>query len=250
MTNRAILACLAMAAILAGCGGGTATPASSVAAPSATPSTGPVASAATSPAGSAAAPTAEDLAVAMIDSVPTPCEVAEGLGRVWISSYAENAVVGIDPATNEVATTLAVHEGPCGVTVGFDSVWVSGGTQTVARIDPEGGVTLATIQIPGEIYDVQAGPDAVWANDRTNGTLVKIDPAANEIAATYELGTSADGSGSPTTRSGSPPTGRARSSGSIPRTVRSSRRSRWGHARTGSPLVRTRSGSRTLATGP
>ena len=33
----------------------------------------------------------------------------------------------------------------------------------------------------------------MWATDRTNGTLVRIDPATNEIAATYELGTSADG---------------------------------------------------------
>jgi YVTN family beta-propeller protein len=250
MTNRAILACcLVTAAIVAACGGGTAPTTSSVAPPSATPSTEPVASAAASPAGSAAAGLiAEDLAVAKIDGVPTPCEVAEGLKRVWISSYAENEVVGIDPATNEVVTTLAVPEGPCGVTVGFDSVWVSGGSQTVARIDPESGETLATIAIPGEIYDVQAGPDAVWATDRTNGTLVRIDPATNEIAATSELGTSGTGSGSQMTRSGSRPTGVARSSGSTRRTARSSPRSWWAHARTGLPLARTPSGSRTRAT--
>ena len=200
--------------------------------------------------GSAAAgPAAEDLAVATIETVPTPCEVAEGLGRVWISSYAQNEVVGIDPATNEVVTTLAVPDGPCGVTVGFDSVWVSGGTQTVARIDPESGETLATIHVPGEIYDVQAGPDAVWATDRTNGTLVKIDPATNEIADTYELGRAPMGSASLTTRSGSPPTGPARYSGSTPRMARSSPRSRWAPARTGLRSARTRSGSRTRATG-
>ena len=72
---------------------------------------------ATSPAGSAAVgPAAEDLAVASIDTVPSPCELAEGLGRVWISSYARNEVVGIDPATNEVVTTLAVPDGPCSMT--------------------------------------------------------------------------------------------------------------------------------------
>ena len=34
------------------------------------------------------------MAVAKIDTVPTPCELAEGLDRIWISSYAQNAVVG------------------------------------------------------------------------------------------------------------------------------------------------------------
>ena len=184
MANRSMLACcLVAAAILAACGVGASTPVASDGSTTAAPSSGVAgsqpASRAASPAASAAGPAAEALAVAVIDSVPTPCEVAEGLDRVWISSYADNAVAGIDPATNEVVTTLAVPDGPCGVTVGFDSVWVSGGTQTVARIDPDSGETIATIQIPGEIYDVQAGPDAIWASDRTNGTLVRIDPETN-----------------------------------------------------------------------
>ena len=114
-------------------------------------------------------PAAEVLAVARIATVPSPCELAEGLDRIWISSYGNNAVVGIDPSTNEGTTTLDVPDGPCGVTVGFGSVWVSGGTQTVARIDPESGETIATIEIPGEIYDVQAGPDAIWASDASSG---------------------------------------------------------------------------------
>jgi hypothetical protein len=120
MTNRAILACLAMVAILAGCGEGAATtPASSAAAPSEIPSTGPVASPAASPSSSeAAGPAAEDMAIAKIESVATPCELAEGLDRIWISSYTQNAVVGINPATNEIVTTLEVPQGPCGVTVG------------------------------------------------------------------------------------------------------------------------------------
>ena len=230
MTNRAILACLAMAAILAGCGGGTATPASPPAAPSAVASTEPVASSAASPAGSAAAgPAAEDLAVAAIETVPTPCEVAEGLGRVWISSYAQNEVVGIDPATNETVSTLAVPDGPCGVTVGFDSVWVSGGTQTVARIDPESGETLATIHVPARSMTsrqgrTRCGPrtgrtarssrstpkptrsrpptswgpsadgfriadDAIWVAADRTGEVFRVDPEDGSVVATIKVGT-------------------------------------------------------------
>ena len=43
-----------------------------------------------------------DLAIARIETVPSPCELAEGLGLIWVTSYAANEVVAIDPATNEV----------------------------------------------------------------------------------------------------------------------------------------------------
>ncbi|HKB27454.1 MAG TPA: hypothetical protein VKC59_00340, partial [Candidatus Limnocylindrales bacterium] len=182
---------LAIAVVIGACGG---TPASTPTGNANTPSSSAPSSAAASPA-SVASPGTEgsDLAVARIESIPSPCELADGLGFVWVTSYSRDEVDAIDPASNAVIRTFAVPQGPCGVAVGFRSLWVSGGSRTVSRVDPVSGKQQAAIPIPGEIYDVQVGPDAVWASDRSNGSLVRIDPATNTAIGTYRVGASADG---------------------------------------------------------
>lgn len=136
---RIIVLVVATVAIAA-CGDSSGPSGAPVASASATTATTaqPSATPSASPDASGGLP-ATDLALARIDTIASPCEMAEGLGLVWVTSYARSEVVALDPATNEVVRTFAVPQGPCGVTVGFDAVWVSGGTQTVARIDPETG---------------------------------------------------------------------------------------------------------------
>jgi hypothetical protein len=51
------------------------------------------------------------LALARIESVESPCELADGLDRICASLYGANEVVWIDPGANEMST-LAVPEGP------------------------------------------------------------------------------------------------------------------------------------------
>jgi hypothetical protein len=106
------------------CGGGSGSVAPTVVvgdasseAPSAPPSASP--SAAT-----VGGQPATELAIATIETVESPSELAEGLDRIWISSYAANEVLPIDPATNEVMATLAVPEGPCGIAAAAGSIWL------------------------------------------------------------------------------------------------------------------------------
>ena len=62
--------------------------------------------------------------------------IAADEGSVWVSLGQSNKVVSIDPATNEVAGSVAATD-PLGVVLGDGSVWVSLPiNNVVVRIEP------------------------------------------------------------------------------------------------------------------
>jgi streptogramin lyase len=71
--------------------------------------------------------------------------VAVGDEGIWIIGYGGNAVVEVDPSTDEVTTTLPLDR-PTGIAVGEGAVWVViRPNGTVTKTDPDTGKTTATI---------------------------------------------------------------------------------------------------------
>src|SRR6266540_2128306 len=87
--------------------------------------------------------------------VPEPVfTVAAGAGAVWITRG--NAVLRINPATNEVTKSIPV-EPPLGLAVGGGSAWVTTRIDHVLRIEPRTGAISATFSLPSAAMAPVAG---------------------------------------------------------------------------------------------
>jgi virginiamycin B lyase len=114
---------------------------------------------------------------------------------VWVSNGPKNTVHRIDLKTNE-QVAIEVGRRPCsGLAAGFGSVWVplcgdrpgteNGAKPALARVDLKTRAVVATIPVgvANSEGGIVASPDAIWMLSDINGTLVRIDPATNKIAA-------------------------------------------------------------------
>jgi serine/threonine-protein kinase len=92
-----------------------------------------------------------------------PKSVAVGAGGVWVTAVYDDAVVRLDPATNELAKAIPLCRGTDGVAIGDGSLWVACTIDgVVARIDPSSGDVLATVKVGGRPEDVAFGAGGVW----------------------------------------------------------------------------------------
>ncbi len=116
---------------------------------------------------------------------------------VWVSSARANHVVQLLPGTNTVGRIADVQRPCAGLAFGFDSLWVpSCGTQTLERLDPATGKSIASI--PAEVANseggITIGDGSVWFVVKPS-KLIRIDPKTNTIAVSLDL---PDGSENPT----------------------------------------------------
>jgi outer membrane protein assembly factor BamB len=93
---------------------------------------------------------------------------------------------------------LADQGGP--MATGFGSAWLADpGSGRVLRVGADGGV-IATIDIRGDLFDVNTGAGAVWA--LTDARLFRIDPASNRVTASIVLPLPTRSNGGVTTSAG------------------------------------------------
>jgi virginiamycin B lyase len=115
-------------------------------------------------------------------------------GSMW--GAVGGAVQQFDGATGAALATIPIPGETClAMDVGFDSVWVGAchaGSPSLVRIDPATAAVSAMVPLP--IHDLQyessvaAGEGAVWAVSLgPDQVLVKVDPAANTVVATYPI---------------------------------------------------------------
>ena len=148
-------------------------------------------------------PVAKVTAKIPVGSVPT--EVAVGAGGVWVTDLVGNALFRIDPATNQIAGSVALGAPstamPLAVAATGDAVWVASNTLAdpsegmVIRVDPTTKSVVATIAVGSGALDIAAGAGAVWVISAREGTVSRIDPATNSVTATVHVGVNPGGIG-------------------------------------------------------
>jgi streptogramin lyase len=133
----------------------------------------------------------------VLRSIPTGValgELAVGERAVWVSGG--STVVRIDPTYGSIdrriplpTSGLANPRASSSITVGAGSLWVAQGHARVLRLDPASGRVEHRFDIPNAQI-VAFGDGAVWAAGSDLGTLTRIDPNTNTIAATTRIGPS------------------------------------------------------------
>lgn len=137
--------------------------------------------------------------------------VAVGAGSAWVGvghdmGQAAGEVLRIDLATNEIVARIPVRQGSAVFSATNDAVWISSNAVShslLERIDPIANAVVAEVQIPGrQISAIAADATDVWAitiadvsEDGSRGvaSLVRIDPATNEVVADIALGSQLTG---------------------------------------------------------
>jgi virginiamycin B lyase len=121
--------------------------------------------------------------VATIPVGRAPSGLAVGAGAVWVSRHSDGAVVRIDPATNQVVATIAVGRAPGAMTVAGGVVWVALPQGGLGRIDPASNRSTV-VGVPRCCAgELAAGEAALWVANRGDGTLVRVDPGTGRVAA-------------------------------------------------------------------
>jgi virginiamycin B lyase len=96
-------------------------------------------------------------------------------------------LVGIDPATNTVRDTFPAPPAAEALRGGFGSLWVATSQQSVVRVDPADGSTQATVETGSGSRFLTVGDDAVWVMNQDDGTVTRIDPETDAVAATVRV---------------------------------------------------------------
>jgi len=127
----------------------------------------------------------------------TPFELAAADRMVWVTSYQDETIQRVDPATNTVVATITQFgRGPAGIAIGPQAVWVTNSRAgTALRIDPATNQVVATIAMPcpapctyGAVpLAITAGVDAVWVRNEGIATLTRIDPRTNAVVSTVDV---------------------------------------------------------------
>jgi len=106
--------------------------------------------------------------------------------ETWVSNGPQNSVARMDPKSTTFVS-VPVGKEPCsGLAAGFGSLWVPNcGDSTITRIGLKDAKVQATF--PLTIADaeggVAVGAGSFWILTDTHGTLARIDPATNKVAA-------------------------------------------------------------------
>jgi len=111
-------------------------------------------------------------------SLPEPFWMTWSQDRLWVSSFARNEVVALDPETGTVMHRVHVS-GPSGIIEGFDRIWMVGSHgNNVVVDDPitssNQSVSLGEPMAHNPEHVVVAA-GSIWVNNPT-GTLFRIDP--------------------------------------------------------------------------
>jgi hypothetical protein len=139
-----------------------------------------------------------------ITTAPAPRGLAAGADHVWVA-HVSGPVVGIDPETNEVTTTLPVESTSCGASVAGGRVWVfaCSGSITVDVFEPDGtlaktyrsdAVPIYAFDYDGDVWTVETTAEArVFENDQfktvpSRTRIVRLDRSTLEPLASYDAG--------------------------------------------------------------
>jgi DNA-binding SARP family transcriptional activator/ABC-type transport system substrate-binding protein len=120
-------------------------------------------------------------------------DIALAKNGVWVSGD-QNTLVRVDPTYGTVAQRIRLPErglarphAQGGVAVGAGSVWAAQGLSRVLRINPDTERIEHVFHVP-DAGVLAFGSGALWVVSSNLGTVTKIDPRRNAIAATARVG--------------------------------------------------------------
>ncbi|MEX0630728.1 MAG: ABC transporter substrate-binding protein [Chloroflexota bacterium] len=118
-----------------------------------------------------------------------PTAIAAAGTVLWVANSTDSTVVSVDARTGEVGQNTGVGAGPIALAADETAVWVvSEDGASVTQLDPTTGVTLAApIQLSARPTGVALDADSAWVT-AADGTVTRIDRAANRITATIDIG--------------------------------------------------------------
>lgn len=124
-------------------------------------------------------------------TIPLPSLSARGIvfdfGSIWLAGLQDEQLYRIDPATNQIVSTIELQSRPVTLASGEGAVWVREFDGTVQRVDGSSGKLLATFatDAKGDYGDIVEGGGFVWTNSDA-APLVQIDPRTNSQRARFE----------------------------------------------------------------
>lgn len=110
-------------------------------------------------------------------------------GGIWVPLAYQNAVVRIDPETNDVAQRIELDATPYAVTEDGDDLWIADWENSeVLRIDiPTGEETMRVAGVT-EPTEIVIGEEGLWVNEHSTNEIVRLDPETGEELARVEIG--------------------------------------------------------------
>jgi len=116
-----------------------------------------------------------------------PLAVAVGERAAWVTNGADASVSRISLSDGSVQR-IPVGLTPGGIGIGFGSVWLIAGNNTIWRLNPGTRLVDEIIPVGGGPFGLTVGPDAVWVTLPDTGTVVRIDPRTNQVVKRIRLG--------------------------------------------------------------
>ena len=112
-----------------------------------------------------------------------PGGVAIGLGRVWATDPAGDALREIDPTTSRAAgSPIQIGSSPTGVAISGGRVWVvDGGERRVAEYDPRSGKIIRSVAVGNGAGPIVAVTDGVWVVNSADGTAQRIAAGSGQV---------------------------------------------------------------------
>ncbi|HEY6149317.1 MAG TPA: ABC transporter substrate-binding protein [Gaiellaceae bacterium] len=119
--------------------------------------------------------------------VEEPHGVASGAGAIWVSS-GSGSVAKIDPENHTVEQTIDVGAGPEGLAVEGRDVWVANSLDgTVSQVSADTDHEVAQYPVGNSPTGVAVGHGAVWVTNAGDGTLTQLDPRDGSPRDTVDL---------------------------------------------------------------
>ncbi len=132
----------------------------------------------------------DEAATAILELTGYPDWIEIDKNSVWISNGGLNLMQRINPQTNVLEAEVRVNNPCAAFAIGHGSVWVAScGDKSIIRISLENNQILAAIplKIADEEGSISTDGKNVWDLSDAGGTLVKIDPATNAVAASITV---------------------------------------------------------------
>ena len=119
---------------------------------------------------------------------------AFGFGSLWLAVGRENRIVRLDQRTGRPrGNPISVPGPPGAVAASKNAVWVAlvpgqGAPDTLLKLDPSTGNTLASVEYPYGIGSLTVSPSALWVAARRRAQIQRVSLETGQIVRSLRVG--------------------------------------------------------------